>query len=179
MRLFIEPASTDAAAAAVEGSRKLEIVLERQEASQWCWAAIAVAAARAFGTGQITQAEVAARLQAEDATPTRNQPRRLLDAVRIAGCDGHWTPGRPTPARLRREIDAGRPFCMRLTWAGGQSHFVMIVGYAAGGRELIIEDPSGDPGLQSLEDFPGLYRGRTAVWRETYWLRAADPVSPG
>lgn len=187
MRLTVDPGSDGAGGGAgpvvlrrPAAATFLRVALERQERSRWCWAAIAVSLARFYGARSLSQRQLVAEVSGPgDATGhrARNVEARLLDALIAVGCYAHWTPGRPDAARLRAEIQSGRPACLRIVWAqSGASHFVLIDGFAAGrGRadEIEIADPCGARSLHRLSEFGQSYRGRKAYCRETYWTASS------
>jgi hypothetical protein len=182
MRLTIESDSDLASCRARDsvkrqsGAKFLRVDLGRQERSRWCWAAIAVSLARFYETRVVSQRQLVTEVsgaQGVGAGGAKNVEARLLDALIAVGCYRHWTPGRPGRVRLRSEIHAGRPACVRIVWAdSGASHFVLIDGFAGGGGrpdEIEVADPCGARGLHPLAHFPESYRGRKAFCSETYW----------
>lgn len=159
-------------------ARHLAIRIERQARSNWCWAAIAASLGRYYETSDWSQERVAqAVLDDRSGTAAGSAPNseaRLNDALTLVGCYSHWSPDRPAFARIRTEIDAGRPVCVRIAWRDGGSHFVVVTGYVTTPQEIHVDDPAAGPTLQSMRDFPGGYRGRGAYWRETYWTGVAE-----
>lgn len=172
MRLMIGPGVQvlDAGSDIGSGARSLRprLMLERQAESNWCWAAIAVSLGRFYGTAALRQEELAALLFPDK---PRNVEARLLDALRAVACHDHWTPGRADPRKIVAMLDAGRAPVVRLQWENGDSHFVVVDGYAAnaGSVDLHLADPQGHHTLVAYPDFPKSYRGRRAIWCETYW----------
>lgn len=155
----------------------LDFLMQRQELSKWCWAAISVSLGRYYGVARWQQHGVAGALMGFDCSRFREEPRvrarcnkyaMLDEALQLAGCYSHWSPGRPTFERIRAEIDAGRPVCLQIEWRRGGMHYAVVIGYDAGG-ELYVEDPLHGPSVQPFEKFPGGYRKGGGVWRGTYW----------
>jgi hypothetical protein len=162
----------------------LDFVLQHQELAKWCWAAIAASVGRYYGAQHWHQHEVASallgfdysRFQKEPEVAARCDAYAMLDeALRIVGCYSHWSPGRPTFERIRAEIDAGRPLCLRVEWYCGGSHYVVVTGYYADTREIYLEDSLHGPSVQAFDTFPGNYRMTGGVWRETFWT--SPPLS--
>jgi hypothetical protein len=110
------------------------------------------------------------RYQKEPEVAARCDAYAMLDeALRIVGCYSHWSPGRPTFERIRAEIDASRPLCLRVAWYRGGSHYVVVTGYSTDTREIYLEDSLHGPSVQAFDPFPGTYRMTGGVWRETFW----------
>ena len=185
MKLRVEPhgarnesySGVPAGGAGRGGAVVLDLVLQRQELSKWCWAAISVSLGRYYGTTERRQREVAAALLGFDCSRFGEEPEvresadayaMLDEALQLAGCYSHWSPGRPTFERLRAEIDAGRPVCLQIEWLRGGMHYAVVAGYDAEAAELYVEDPLHGPSVQPFEGFPGGYR-KGGFWRGTYW----------
>ncbi|KAA5831778.1 papain-like cysteine protease family protein [Saccharopolyspora hirsuta] len=148
----------------------LALVVERQERADWCWAAVACSVARFWGCHDWSQERVAA------ATPRPGQPSsgsdfaRLDDALSAVGCFDHWSPGHPGFARLATEIAVGRPVGVQVQ-AADFAHFVLVIGYHRGRRELQIADPAHGPSVQPCDRFPICYPPVPGFWQGTYWTR--------
>ncbi len=152
--------------------------MQHQELSNWCWAAIAASLSAFYGGRQLAQAEVAADVLGYACSGFRADPElaarcnvcaRLDDALKAVGGYSHWSPGKPTFARIRTEIDAGRPVCFGLDWLSGGFHYAVVTGYYADAREIYVADPLHGPSVQAFEPFPSRYRGSGGVWRGTFW----------
>ncbi|MEM9556465.1 MAG: papain-like cysteine protease family protein [Acidobacteriota bacterium] len=154
-------------------SRTLDLVVERQQRSQWCWAAIGASLARFYRTGSWSQREIASEVFGVGSCEPKSADSwdrcaTLDDVLRRVGCFSHWSPGRPTFERVQSEIAAGRPLCLGLAWSDGGNHYVVVRGAFAARRELSVDDPLHGPSIQHYDSFPMGYRGG-GVWRETYW----------
>lgn len=157
----------------------LEIELERQLKSRWCWASLASAIARYYETMDIQQVRLADELLKDtDSEPEiytvedrreKNLNFKLDVALKYVGCFSHWSAGKPNFERLQFEINQGRPLCVRLEWRKGGAHYVMIKGYDWEKDTLLIDDPLHGLDRIAFEDFPGKYRVSGAIWTETYW----------
>jgi hypothetical protein len=177
MRLRIEPRQEVAAPVGPDGfpdSHLPAFEMERQRRRNWCWAAIAASLARHAGHCGWTQETVVRQtLKLSADLPEADLPdvaARLADALAVVGCYGHWSPGRPSLARVLEEISAARPVAMRLRGRDGGSHFVLVTGYLDRGRDVRVDDPLHGRSLQRFDTFPDGYRGRPAWWAETYWI---------
>ena len=147
---------------AVDGWHRLSLVPDLQSAENWCWAAIAASVARHYGAAPADQNEIAARL-----TGSLDREARLDAALRLTGCFGHWSPGKPLFDRVRFEINAGRPFAARIAWHQGAGHYVLVTGYHADGT-LQIDDPATGQSVAPYSGFPERYRSGGG-WTETFW----------
>jgi hypothetical protein len=99
---------------------------------------------------------------------------RLDEALALAECHSHCSPGRPEFERVAAEIDAGRPVCVQLEWRHGGSHYVVLTGYHPDGREVYVQDPLHGPSVHPFDGFPRRYQGTGGAWRATFWTRAPD-----
>jgi hypothetical protein len=170
-------------------ARFLPVQLQRQAQSNWCWASIAASLGRYYGTRRVEQHDVASALLGEDCSAFSSDPALALrcnvcamldDALRWVGCFSHWSPGRPSFARIRVEIEAGRPLALSVNWHHGGSHFLLVTGYCRDTEELQVDDPLHGTTLQRYADFPQNYRTVGGVWRGTYWTCPPDlPILEG
>jgi Papain-like cysteine protease AvrRpt2 len=175
MKLKVDPALAWPYAAAPAERRASAAVLpmsvERQELSNWCWAAIAAALARHFKTGEFRQDEIAQIVE------RRNTTAALDDALRRVGCVGRWSPGRPPFEHIAAEIAQGRPLCVCIQWQSGDAHYVVVTGCHTDTREIVIEDSLHGPSVHPFDEFPRSYRGSRAVWRGVYWTSPMEMTS--
>jgi hypothetical protein len=191
MKLRIEPVTRTArrigpfqpsvaAALAADGCR-LEINLEPQARSNWCWSAVTCAIAAYYGDGCWSQDSLAWRILAidqfqpdSDPPPSLmreekyNQQAALEHALRYVNCLAGWSSGRPPFRRLMRELDEGRPLALAIRWHSGQQHYVLLDGYCRTRRTITIADPQCGRCTVAFDDFPHNYR-HGGEWMETYW----------
>jgi hypothetical protein len=177
MHLAIEPedATTSSrrgpgGAARVDGGVvSLGVTVPAQERAHWCWAAIAVGLERYYGRPEHSQEALAVAVLGAGA-PDGELDRDLgLDrALTAAGCYSHWSPGKPTLARLRFEINLGRPIAARIEWDGGVGHYVLVTGYDTAGDGLFIDDPRRGTARVGYAAFPRGY-DRGGTWTESFW----------
>jgi hypothetical protein len=167
--------------------------LEKQEATNWCWAAIAVSVNHHFAPGSrwrqcglvkavLGKAPEKDRPKNPDwcAKPVPRQCNRsyyLEDALRRLGrlkrCSG------PLGYReIQREIDADRPVCARIEYRdkGRSGHFVVITGYHTD-HSLDIADPWYHGGKVKYQVFKTNYRN-SARWTHTYLVRGGKTTCP-
>jgi hypothetical protein len=157
----------------------LEIKLEQQLKSRWCWGALACAIAGYYETMNVQQAQLAGELIKDSDTgheiyaledrQEKNVNFKLDVVLKYVGCFSHWSAGKPNFDRLKFEINQGRPLCVRLEWFKGGAHYIMIKGYDWEKGTVLIDDPLHGLDRMPFENFPEKYRVSGAVWTETYW----------
>lgn len=167
-----------------DGAVRLNIPVENQLLNNWCWAAIASALGRYYGTSDESQAQIASQVLKKNCLEFAfdDEVRRSADtisrldiAMSVAGCYSHWSAGKPLFDRVRFEINFGRPFGARVGWHAGAAHYVLIHGYRDHGEKLLVADPLHGSGEYSLGEFPARYR-QGGAWTETFWTAPAQRV---
>lgn len=179
MLLAIEPETATSSsrrapggAVRVEGGvLSLAVAVPAQERARWCWAAIAVGLETYYGGPARSQEALARALLDGDALDRELELDRALIAV---GCYGHWSPGKPTLARLRFELNLGRPIAARVEWHGGGGHYVLVTGHDTRCDDLLIADPRRGPARVSFAAFPRGY-DRGGTWTESFWTLPLTP----
>ena len=141
---------------------RLDVPGITQGRPNWCWAAIAAALGRYYGSSDLTQARIASQV-----TDAIDREARLDSALRLTGCFGHWSPGKPLLDRIRFEVNAGRPLAARIAWNQGGGHYVLVTGYDETGA-LQIDDPATGRAVHAYVKFPDSYR-TGGGWTETFW----------
>jgi hypothetical protein len=161
-------------------SRQLAVALQRQEQTQWCWAACTTSVAAFFdAASRWTQCRLADAAHGQTAccrdgaTDACNRPWYLDRALERTGNLAGKTGGAAAWETVREEIDAGRPVGVRIGWRGGGGHFVLITGYRAVIRQprVHVEDPWTGASELTLGDLAARYQG-TGAWTHTYRTRA-------
>jgi hypothetical protein len=169
------------------GGCLLNLAMNSQEQQKWCWAALAASLGRYYRTLSWPQHRVVSVLLGFDCSRFRDDEdvrarcdvyAMLDDALRIAGCYSHWSPGRPSFERIRTEIEAGRPVCVQIDWRRGGSHYVALTGYYPDRREIYIQDPLHGPSVQTFDNFPRSYRLSGGAWNGTFWTHPPGAANP-
>ncbi len=161
----------------VGGVVSLDVAVPVQARTRWCWAAIAVGLEAYYGRTARSQAALAHELLAGDAgahAPDLDRELELDRALSAVGCFGHWSPGKPTLARLRFELNLGRPVAARVEWHGGGGHYVLVTGHDTRGDDLLIADPRHGLARVSYAGFPRSYE-RGGTWTESFWTIPHTP----
>jgi Papain-like cysteine protease AvrRpt2 len=166
----------------VEGLRweRLDFTVQKQEQTQWCWAAVSTSVARFYDGGsgwtqcQMAGQELNRSSCCEDgSTAECNQPwyldRALSRAGTFAGMEAAPSTGLdPVPG----EIGAGRPVCARIAWSGGGGHVVVIEGYRQDNTRIAVEDPWYGSSDVPMSSFRGSYQG-SGSWTHYYLTRGS------
>jgi hypothetical protein len=173
--------------------RILKVEIPMQRADNWCWAAVAVGIACAYGDTELTQCMLATRVFS-----TENPPRQCCPSYTNGDCDveiqlsraltlpGHehlegpvLGPGPQSWDFIKNEIDSGRPIavCVR----GTSGHFLAITGYredSDGAKEVeryvYYDDPLVSRGVRTLADFT--VRSDGSQWFATYKTKGSQKV---
>lgn len=160
----------------------LNLAMQEQCQSNWCWLACAVSIALFYDqTTKWTQCSLANDQLGEndccagtchslDDDAACNQPGVVSSALTAVGHFEDSKPGALGFTALQAEIDAKRPVSLNLEWTGGGHHIVTIDGYqpgVAGAPDMIsVKDPLHGPCLIAFADFPAHYNGG-AKWIRT------------
>jgi hypothetical protein len=163
--------------------------VEKQQHSNWCWAAIAVSVDRYFNKNSTwCQCRVATemakkkRLKVKNCGTCRkpkpcpekcNRPWSLDQALRLMGRQvGKFKDRALSFAEIERTIKAGRPVCLRILWGKGpDAHFVVISGCErsrSGHRWVDVEDPFSGSATWLYDEFRSNYEYSKGRWAETY-----------
>src|SRR5262249_55347389 len=109
----------------------LRFTRQQQEQTQWGWAAVSVSVNLFYHpTSGQTQCAVANAAMGQTtccqngSSAQCNQPWFLDQALTIVGNLNAWSPGKAPLASIKAEINACRPFCLRIGWNGGGGHFI-------------------------------------------------------
>ncbi len=156
----------------------LGFVEQLQLQTEWCWAATSTSVAHYYNSASPwTQCTVANKAQGQTtccqngASSACNVPWYLDQALTIVGHFASEIGGQPSLSQLISEIDAKRPFGIRLGWNGGGGHFVIIDGYDntdPANPTIEVKDPIYQTSTQDFNTFPSTYQGG-ASWTNTYF----------
>jgi papain like cysteine protease AvrRpt2 len=159
--------------------RRVALTMQDQLQSQWCWAACSASVSRFYDTAsswtqcRVVNAELEQTGCCQDgATGQCNQPWYLQRALTRTGNLVSWSSGTVPMATIRSQIDAGRPVGVRIGWAGGGGHFVMISGCLDAATGLLeVRDPIFGTSEISIASFASNYQG-SGSWTHTYYTEA-------
>jgi Papain-like cysteine protease AvrRpt2 len=162
--------------------KRLSFTMQRQQQTQWCWAATSVSVARFYDgrTGWtqcgMVDAELGQHGCCNQGRSARCNRPNVLDAP-LARADilARRQNAAAGYSAIRAEIDAGRPVAWRIGWRGGGGHFAVIEGYQRRGAQWVaIDDPwygQSDVAVSTL--LGGRYQ-QTGAWTHTYFTRPSS-----
>jgi hypothetical protein len=160
----------------------IPFVIEFQEQTNWCWAAVSKSVSHFFDLhSQWTQCRVVNEELGKDtccgaeAAGPCNQPWYLDRALTRTQNFVNRLSGSVQFGTIRAEIDARRPLCARIGWNNGSGgHFVTFQGYSTrvvGGIAtpwVEVEDPNSGHWSLSYDEFRTSYPGNGS-WTHTYF----------
>jgi hypothetical protein len=179
------------AATNVISSRLLNFSIQRQQQSEWCWAAVAASIEKFFNPASaIEQCDIANKVLPKSQRPKTDcgcccepeacdQPAELETALkkihkwRTTLDKSATVTGTLAFDEIVREIDQGRPVCAGISWNGGGGHFVVLRGYrqlTSGVCQVYVADPLNPSSLCDLDEFTSAYLGQ-GEWTETDLIR--------
>ena len=157
-------------------ANRLQFVMQHTDPLHdlWCWAAVAASVAEFKEHTPHLQCTVASAVLVGEPCcggGDCNRPARLEDALSSVGhflFDQHAS---TTHARIRDEVDAGNPVCVRVGWDDQLvGHFLAIIGYHDDGDSVVTVDPKyGLSPMISLQTLKSSYQG-LGQWTDTYFV---------
>ena len=166
----------------------LTFVMQHQQLSQWCWAAVSASVAGFYGSGLTSQCAIASAEQSLVCCPANTA---------ASGCDVAWYLDRAlqrvghfdrltfTPeafATVSSEVDGGRPLCARIAWSTVGAHFLALIGWsidAAGSEYVDVEDPFYGFTTATYSSFCTSYRTPGDTWTHSYFTAMAPAAGGG
>lgn len=169
-----------AAGSAAPRQNSLNLNMEHQKQTNWCWAAVSFSVNHLFGGTAWTQCKIAgaelnkSRCCIDPLDPTNPQEdcnktwflQKALSRVRNLR---KFTAGSKSFVDVIREIDGGLPLGCRIGWSAGGGHFVAIDGYLeqAGVMDVDVCDPWYGDSTISYTSFMTNYQGKGS-WTHSY-----------
>jgi hypothetical protein len=161
-------------------TRSLAFTMQAQVYSNWCWAATSTSVAKFYSAASAwTQCKVACA--EKSLTTCCNTPVPApCNTYGTLGTSlttvGHFNKSELAPAttfaKVKAEIQAGRPIGARTAWSGGGAHFVAIYGYQdyGGQQYLMVDDPISGKQTMTWATFQTKYRN-SGTWTHTYYTK--------
>ncbi|MFG2298233.1 papain-like cysteine protease family protein [Streptomyces sp. NPDC048603] len=146
-------ASATAATAAGSGSgqdgtlawKRLDITMQAQQKTNWCWAAGGNTIATWFGRGYSQNQFCNAAFNRQQGTECPNNQATLgnvQNGLSWAGINpGSYVTGWLRYPTVQTEIDANRPVETRIQWSGGGGHMHVVYGYDTANSWVYWGDP--------------------------------------
>jgi hypothetical protein len=163
----------------------LSLRMQHQKHSDWCWAAVASSISEHFSrTSPWCQCKLAREMTkrkkhccghpfTKNLAEECNQPWYLDRALKIVKrLDGKAKEGRLSYSQIKKQINEGRPVCVRIQWGReGAGHFVVISGCqksSRGDRWLYVEDPFYGNSTWEFREFCTNYQYADGHWTHTF-----------
>jgi len=147
-----QPAPTVAApaapatSAALDGTwRKLNITMQQQQQTNWCWAAsgntIATYYGYTYSQNQFCNAAFGRSINSScpNSQATLGDVQNGLSWIGIN--PGSYVSGYLRYTTVQTEVDAGRPMETRIQWSSGGGHMHVVYGYDTGNNWVYWGDP--------------------------------------
>ncbi|AEW95621.1 MULTISPECIES: papain-like cysteine protease family protein [Streptomycetaceae] len=165
--------ATAPGAAASTGSKQLNITMQAQTKSNWCWAATGNTIATWYGRGYSQNAFCDAAFGYPQGTSCPNDQATLADdqnAYDWMGIDpGSYIRGRIGYGTLQSEIDNNRPVQTRIQWSSGGGHMEVLYGYDTSNNWVYWGDPWPSDYRYNWADY-GYYAGNDQfTWTHTLY----------
>jgi len=156
---------------------RLNFVMQHQQQTNWCWAAVAASVSAFFNPSTpwtqclIVNAELGRTdCCVNGSSASCNVPWYLDRALQRTGNFVSWSSGAETLANIENEIDNGRILGVRIGWSGGGGHFVVLEGYNADLNMVAVDDPWYGASDVALATFQTAYMG-SGTWTHSYRVK--------
>jgi len=174
---------------------KIDLEMQHQCHSYWCWAAVAASISAFYNKrAGFTQCLIAnLELHRDDCCGAPcgiddvdyNQSHTL--PLNRVDCLKAWVRDeRATREEVLKELKAGRPICVRTVWLKGKkrenvladgtaagAHFVSLIGYHSDCDMLAIEDPWWGCIKIGYDQFCTHYTDAKGEWEDTYYTKSS------
>ncbi|MET9920577.1 papain-like cysteine protease family protein [Streptomyces sp. NPDC059605] len=139
------PADPAATADGIAATRRLDITMQAQQKTNWCWAAsgntIATWFGRNYSQNQFCNAAFG-RAQGYECPNSQATLGNVQDGLYWAGVNpGSYVTGWLRYPTVQAEIAAGRPVETRIQWSSGGGHMHVLYGYDDSGSWVYWGDP--------------------------------------
>ncbi|MFI9596416.1 papain-like cysteine protease family protein [Nonomuraea sp. NPDC052265] len=161
------------------GDQRLDFAMQHQQQTQWCWSATSVSVAAFYDPAtawtqcSLVNAERGLNTccgpAASDANSC-NQPWFVNTALTRVGHLRDTPAGALSLDQIRAELLASSPIGVRIGWAGGGGHAVVVKGRfhdAAGVEYVSVADPWAGDSDVPYDTFRNNYQG-SGTWTHTY-----------
>ena len=156
----------------------LNFAMQTQKESQWCWSTVATStslhynAASTWTQCKVVNAELSLTTCCQSGGSTAcNQPWYLDLALTRTKNFHSKTTGSLPYATVKQQIVTSRPLGVRIGWAGGGGHFVIVDGYdSTSGQFLSIRDPFHGTSTYAYSAFLTSYQG-SGSWTHSYYTQ--------
>ena len=155
----------------------LRFTMEKQQQSNWCWAATSVSITKYYdpGSGWTQCAMANGQLNRTDccgagAATACNVYGFLDGSLQRAGHFDHLVGGSVGEDVVRDQMVARRPLGIRVAWSGGGAHFVAATGVEEGDLVVVSDCGSGTTSIVAYDTLRTAYRG-SGTWTHSYFTK--------
>ncbi|OKK19083.1 hypothetical protein AMK16_13020 [Streptomyces sp. CB00455] len=138
-------AATDAVSGSALASKRLNITMQAQQKTNWCWAASGNTIAGWFGRTYSQNQFCNAAFNRQQGSECPNNQANLANVqtgLRWAGINsGSYVTGWLQYATVQTEINANRPIETRIQWSNGGGHMHVVYGYDTTNSWVYWGDP--------------------------------------
>ncbi|WP_354642113.1 papain-like cysteine protease family protein [Kitasatospora camelliae] len=126
-------------------SRRLDLTMQAQQQTNWCWAASGNTIATYYGYGysQNQFCNLAFNRSTNSTCPNNQATLGNVQTAlgRIGISQGSYVTGYLRSTTVQAEIDAGRPIETRIQWSSGGGHMHVLYGYDTAAGQVYWGDP--------------------------------------
>ncbi|MFD7664166.1 papain-like cysteine protease family protein [Streptomyces sp. NPDC059788] len=168
--------ATAPAAPAPQGAlaaNRLNISMQAQEQTNWCWAAsgntIATFYGRRYSQNQFCNAAFN-RQQGSNCPNNQATLGNVQNALDWAGINrGSYVTGYLRYGTVQSEINAGRPVETRIQWSSGGGHMHVIYGFDTANNWVYWGDPWGSNSRYNWGDYNYYVNGNSFSWTHSLY----------
>ncbi|MFF0626138.1 papain-like cysteine protease family protein [Streptomyces sp. NPDC004296] len=166
-------AAPQAAGAAPQAANRLDITMQAQENTNWCWAAsgntIATWYGRKYSQNQFCNAAFN-RQQGSNCPNNQATLGNVQNALGWMGINsGSYVTGWLRYGTVQSEINARRPIETRIQWSSGGGHMHVIYGYDASRNWVYWGDPWATNNRYNWGDFDNYVNGSSFSWTHSLY----------
>lgn len=127
------------------GQKTVDIKMQKQVQTQWCWDASGLTIAKYWGFTGYDQQAFCQLAASGRWVNCNNQPATLEDMAnglaKMGIADSGESISRASFSQTTDQIKAGHPFAVRIGWLSGGGHMNVIYGYDSTSRMIAVGDP--------------------------------------
>lgn len=165
--------ATAPAAPGLRAANRLDISMQAQEQSNWCWAASGNTIASWYGRNYNQNAFCNAAFNRQQGTSCPNNQATLgnvQNALDWMGINpGSYVSGYLRYSTVQSEIDARRPVETRIQWSSGGGHMHVIYGYDTQNNWVYWADPWPSNSRYNWGDFNYYVNGSSFSWTHSLY----------
>ncbi|MEU7639938.1 MULTISPECIES: papain-like cysteine protease family protein [unclassified Streptomyces] len=166
-------AAPQATGAAPQAANRLDITMQAQENTNWCWAAsgntIATWYGRKYSQNQFCNAAFN-RQQGSNCPNNQATLGNVQNALGWMGINsGSYVTGWLRYGTVQSEINARRPIETRIQWSSGGGHMHVIYGYDASRNWVYWGDPWATNNRYNWGDFDNYVNGSSFSWTHSLY----------